>query len=366
MRVLMVHDEPVDGGYGAEAYVRRLTAGLRDAGDDVDVVAGEIQHTGAHRIRDIWDTRARDLVNQRATDFGAEVVHFHNIARELSAAVLGAAPHIPAVMTVHDFRLLGAYEHSLLGARGYAERAVARQVRRAAIRRLAATIGVSDHLTAALQAAGFPNVSTVRVPVNAPVATPRPVGESRDAAVVARLAKDKGVDVAIAAFDALTDEQPDGRCLRIAGDGPERTKLERRIAASPERFRLLGRLDEVAVSELLGDVRTVIVASQPSHRPEGSSLAMVEAAMHGRPVVASNDPAVKEVAATLGNALVVPGYWGSIDGFTEELDRIYADDDLARELGKRGKANAERLHSIAAVTAATQAVYRRAVAEVGR
>ena len=37
MRVLVVHDEPLEGGYGAEAYVRRLVGGLRDAGDVVDV-----------------------------------------------------------------------------------------------------------------------------------------------------------------------------------------------------------------------------------------------------------------------------------------------------------------------------------------
>jgi glycosyltransferase involved in cell wall biosynthesis len=362
MRVLVVHDEPVEGGYGAEAYVRRLIAGLRDAGDEVAVFAGEVRHTGARRLRDVWDPAARDLITEHAAEFDPDVIHFHNIARELSASVLGAAPQVPAVMTVHDFRLLGAFEHSLLGARGYVERGVARQVRRAAIKRLAATIGVSDQVSDGLRAAGFPNVSTVRVPVEAPANAPRPVTECRDVAVVARLAKDKGVDVAIAAFDAATDEQPDGRRIRIAGDGPERAKLERRIAGrpSPERFELLGRLDEAAVSALLGDVRAVVVASQPQHRPEGSSLAMVEAAMHGRPVVASNDPAVKEVAATLGNALVTTGW--SVDEFTRELERLFADDDLARQLGQRGKANAERLHSVAAVTAATQDVYRQAVA----
>jgi glycosyltransferase involved in cell wall biosynthesis len=356
MRVLMVHDEPIEGGYGAEAYVRRLIGGLREAGDEVDVLAGEVKHNGTGRVRDVWDTRARNLVSDRAVEFGADIIHFHNIARELSPSVLGSAPQVPAVMTVHDFRLLGAFEHSLLGARGYVERGVARQVRRAAIRRLAATIGVSDHLTKALRDVGFPNVTTVRVPVDAPSTLPRPVADCDDVAVVARLSKDKGVDDAIAAFAAATDKARGDRRILVAGDGPLRDRLQRKYSGDWVQF--LGRLDEAAVSDLLGRVRAVIVGSQPWHRPEGSSLTMVEAAMHGRPVVASEDPAVKEAAALLGNALVTGS---GIEAFTESLDRLLTDPALATDLGQRGKVNAVQLHSIAAVTSATREVYEAAV-----
>ena len=60
MRVLMVHDEPIDGGYGAEAYVRRLVGGLRAAGDEVEVVAGERPPSPARaRLLDLWDPAAR-------------------------------------------------------------------------------------------------------------------------------------------------------------------------------------------------------------------------------------------------------------------------------------------------------------------
>jgi glycosyltransferase involved in cell wall biosynthesis len=188
----------------------------------------------------------------------------------------------------------------------------------------------------------------------------------RDVAVVARLTRDKGVDLAIRAFNDATDENPDGRRILIAGDGPERHRLESRFGPMVTRGRLefLGRLDEPEVSSLLGRVRAVIVASLPRHRPEGSSLALAEAAIHGRPVVASDDPAVAEVATDLGNALMVRGW--DIDGFTHELSRLLDDDDLAAELGARGEANARRLHSVEAVTAATRAVYRQAIDGVTR
>lgn len=363
MRVLLIHDEPIDGGYGAEAYVRRLVGGLRAAGDEVEVVAGEVRHEGASRLRDLWDPAARRLICKRSGRFSPDVVHHHNIARELSASVLTATPGVPAVMTVHDLRLLGAREHAARTPRGVAELLTTSVVRRTARRRLAATIAVSDRVGVELRRRGFPRVSTVPVPVAPPLHPPRPVAKCRDVAMLARLAPDKGVDVAIAAFANVVADGGDGRLL-IAGDGPSRELLERSAARLDGRVSFLGRLDEDEVSDLLGRVRVVVVASQPSRRPEGSSLAMVEAAAHGRPVVASDDPAVREVAVVLGGSVLVPA--ADVVALAAELKRLLDDDDLATQLGESGRSNALLRHSIAAVTEATRAVYREIVAGSGR
>jgi glycosyltransferase involved in cell wall biosynthesis len=364
MRVLIVHDESIDGGYGAESYVRRLVAGLRLVGDEVEVVAGEVRHDGVNRLFDLWDPGARRLVQERSQRFSPDVVHHHNISRELSASVLTAAPAVPNVMTVHDLRLLGAREHAALTPRGLSERITTQTVRRTAKRRLTATMGVSDRVSSELQRHGFPSVRTVRVPVAAPVKPPRAVASCRDVAILARLAPDKGVDVAIDAFRAASYGSDRDCRLFIAGDGPSRAALQRRAAGLGARVNFLGRLAEHDVSSLLGRVRVVMVASQPTRRPEGSSLAMVEAAAHGRPVVATDDPAVREVAAELGGALVVPAL--GVDELGDALGRLLADDDLATGIGERGRVNAVRLHSIAAVADATRAVYREAIAAGAR
>ncbi|MBV9871785.1 MAG: glycosyltransferase family 4 protein [Frankiaceae bacterium] len=356
MRVLMVHDEPIDGGYGAESYIRRLVDGLRAAGDAVEVVAGQIRHRGVGRCLDLWDPAARRLINDHATRFGPDVVHFHNIARELSGSVLSAARGVPKVMTVHDFRLIGGLEHHEFTPRGISERMSAAVVRRTAVRRLAATMGVSEPVSEALRAADFPAVATVRVPAQAPATPPKAVTECHDVAVVARLAPDKGVDVAIEGFEIAAVGKSR---LLIAGDGPSRAELERRAAPLGDRVRFLGHLDATGVSDLLGRVRVVVVASQPSRRPEGSSLAMVEAAMHGRPVVATDDPAVLDVAASLGCVVNVPAADAGAIG--TQLTTLLLDDRAAAELSRHGQANAERLHSVAAVTAAAREVYRRAI-----
>jgi glycosyltransferase involved in cell wall biosynthesis len=216
-------------------------------------------------------------------------------------------------------------------------------------------MGVSDTVSDALRARGFPNVSTVRVPVRPPATPPKPVTECRDVAVIARLAPDKGVDIAIEAFDIAG---VDGSRLLIAGDGPQRAELERRAAPLGDRVQFLGHLDATGVSDLLGRVRVVVVASQPSRRPEGSSLAMVEAATHGRPVVATDDPAVLDVAESLRCVVNVPADDPSALG--AELTTLLLDDRAAAALSHDGQASAERLHSVAAVTQATREVYRRA------
>lgn len=351
----MVHDEPLDSGYGAESYVRRLVSGLRTAGASVEVIAGERRHRGPSKLLDLWDPLARRLVCERARRFQPDVIHHHNISRELSASVLTAAPTVPAVMTVHDQRILGAREHHSGTPRGIVEAIGARTVSHAARRHLAATIGVSDRLSELLRAADFPDVSTVAVPGADPVGPTRPAQRCHDVAVVARLAADKGVDTALDAFRLLGDDAGRSRLL-IAGDGPLREALARQARPLGDRVQFLGRLDEREVSALLGRVRLVVVASIPGRRPEGSSLAVVEAAAHGRPVIGSDDPAVAEVLARTGAGDTVRA--ADPQALATAIRRYLASDPLVAEVSERARAGAT-VHSIAAVAQATCEVYRK-------
>jgi glycosyltransferase involved in cell wall biosynthesis len=357
MRVLIVHDEPVEGGYGAEAYVRRLADGLRGAGDSVEVMAGERRHGGAAKVLDLWDPVARRMVAERAARFRPDVVHHHNVVRELSASVLGAAGGVPEVMTLHDRRLFGAREHSLASPRRLVEATGAAAVLRASRRRLTATIGVSDAVSELARAAGFPAVSTVPVPAAEPDGVLVPAQQCRDVVVAARLAADKGLDVVIDAFTAVAADVGQSRLL-IAGDGPQRQALQRRASPLGTRVSFLGWLDELELSGVLGRSRLVVVASVPGRRPEGSSLAAVEAAMHGRAVIGCDDPAVAEVVGALGAGPLVPA--GDATALAGELRRLLTDDAAVASYAAAASSGAQR-HSTAAVVAATQAVYDTAV-----
>ncbi|HVV75159.1 MAG TPA: glycosyltransferase family 4 protein [Mycobacteriales bacterium] len=357
MRVLIVHDEPIERGYGAEAYVRRLVDGLRGAGDTVEVMAGERKHRGGAKLFDVWDPVAHRMVATRAQAFRPDVIHHHNVLRELSASVLGAAPAVPAVMTLHDRRLFGAREHAMGTPHRVVESAGAAAVLRAARRRLAATIGVSDPVSDLARRAGLPAVTTVPVPAAEPVGVLKPAQQCRDVLVMARLAADKGVDVVIDAFAAVAGEAGASRLL-IAGDGPQRHALQQRAGPLGGRVSFLGWLDELELSSQLGRARVVVVASVPGRRPEGSSLAAVEAATHGRVVIGSDDPAVAEVVGSLGAGTAVAA--GDATALAAELRRLLSDDAAVASYARAGVIGA-KVHSIASVAAATRAVYVAAV-----
>src|ERR1700674_3704214 len=132
MRILLVNDLPPGSGSGTEIYVDRLAKGLIAAGDDVELFAGQVRHGRVTRALDVWDPWARREVPERAHRFGAEVVHHHNVLRELSVSVLGVPREIPSMLTVHDFRMLGVgdgqrarMERAKL-AKGRFDRAIAR------------------------------------------------------------------------------------------------------------------------------------------------------------------------------------------------------------------------------------------------
>lgn len=97
---------------------------------------------------------------------------------------------------------------------------------------------------------------------------------------VGRLSPEKGMDTLVAAFARMT--RGEAR-LVIAGDGPERGRLERMAAdlGIAERITFLGQ-----VSDVRPLYRTARLLAVPS-RTEAFGMVLVEALAHGLPVVAT-------------------------------------------------------------------------------
>lgn len=358
MRILLVNDRALEGGWGAETYLRRLTEGLRAGGDVVEVLAGEVTHRGVAKLLDVWDPSARRLVARRATEFRADVVHHHNVLRELSPSVLGVPAGVPTVLTVHDQRLTGARDHVAGDVRALPSMVKSRLDRRVARRQVDAALAVSQPIACALRSAGFRGVRVVPVPVDPPVTEPADVRTCRDIVYAGRLAPDKGIDVLIDAFSVIADRHPASRLL-IAGAGEEEDALRARAAALGDRVEFLGRLQPVELSAVLGRARLVAVPSVPRRRPEGSPLAVVEAAMHGRPVVASDDPGIAALVAALGCGVTVPA--GSVAALAAALSTTLSDDDASARYGAAGAAAAAERHSVTAVASEVRGVYAELV-----
>lgn len=88
-----------------------------------------------------------------------------------------------------------------------------------------------------------------------------------------RLVAYKRIDLLVEAFRTMPERQ-----LRVAGDGPERPRLER---SAPENVHFLGHIDDSALREELRRARAFLFASE-----EDFGLAPLEAQACGTPVIA--------------------------------------------------------------------------------
>jgi len=363
VRVLLVNDLAPDAGWGTETHVRRLARGLAASGDDVWLFAGELEHRGIGKVRDLWDPVARRRLTAMAQEFRPDVVHYCNVVRELSVSVLGIARPVPSVMTVLDQRIVGVADNGMPPLRGLADRLVKRPFDRAVARRqLDAAIAVSAPIADLLRGTGFRDV--VQVPVYAldPQVPLQPVTATHDIGYVGRLTADKGIDVLADAFADVAHRVPEARLL-AAGEGPERARLVRlQEQLGADRVQLLGRLDERGVSELLARVRVVALPSLPAVRPEGSPLSAAEAALHGRPLVTSDDPGLAEMVATLGAGAVVPA--GDAGALAAALTRVLTNNLLAAEWGETSRRGAAAHYAPHVVTEQVREVHHRVVGRV--
>ncbi len=337
-------------------YLTHLAEGLEAAGDAVEVFAGEVTHRGAGKVLDLWDPAARRAVAARARAFGADVVHHHNVLRELSVSVLGAPPSVPTVLTVHDHRLLGIADGNLRGPRQQVDRWVKAPLdRRVARRRVDLAIAVSAGLAEGLRRARFPRVAHVPAPVPPATEDGLPVARARDVVFAGRLTADKGPVALAEAFLTIADRHPDAR-LHLAGAGPEQPHLEALAAAGDDRIVVHGRLPQAEVADLFARARIVAAPSRPGLRPEGAPLVIAEAAMHGRPVVVAEDPGAVGLVNHLGCGIPVVPF--SVEALGDTLDRLLTDDALATRLGTNGQIAARRTHDRDRVVARIRSLYR--------
>lgn len=158
-----------------------------------------------------------------------------------------------------------------------------------------------------------------------------PLPESRAMLYAGGLIAHKGVDVVLAAYAALADEYADAE-LWIAGDGPERARLQTAAANFP-RIHFLGQLGEQALADRYRGARLVVI---PSLGLESSGLVAIEAMAHGRPVVATPVGGLAELVEDGQTGLVFRR--GDVADLEAKLRLLLDDRELAARLGAAGRA----------------------------
>jgi glycosyltransferase involved in cell wall biosynthesis len=314
-------------------------------------------------------------------DHGVRVVHAHNLLPAFGWRALAAARAAGArvVLHLHQYRLVCAigvcYTHGAectrchgrdtlpglrLNCRGSRPEAAAYAAslalwQRRTVRQADAIVVPSAFARERLDELGAPlpeeRVHVLAPPVRALDAVPAPPAAGATelpsyALVVSRLAPEKGIDVAIEAC------QRAGVTLIVAGDGPERARLEAQAARTPgvagASVRFAGRVDEEELARLRARASIALV---PSRSAETFGLAAAEAMSAGVPVAASAVGALPELVEP--EALVPPGDPAAL---AAAVGRLIGD----RGAGERAR---ERVRSVCApevVAGALAELYRSA------
>ena len=167
-----------------------------------------------------------------------------------------------------------------------------------------------------------------------------------------RLGPQKAVGVLLEALGRVSDVT-----LVIAGDGPERAALERRVAelGLDARVRFLGSVPRETVLRLFRAADASVLPSAWENFPH----TVVEALAVGCPVIATAVGGVPEVVRDGENGLLVPP--GDSAALADAIERFFGDASL-RERLRGAAARSVEGYSEEAVFTAIEAELRKAVA----
>jgi phosphatidyl-myo-inositol alpha-mannosyltransferase len=335
MRVAIVCPYAWDRPGGVQSHVRSLARTLRARGHDVQIIAPSSERNGRRGDDVTLIGRAIGIpangsiapiafgpiasigVRRALESFRPDVMHLHEpLIPSLSLLAL-AGLRAPSVGTFH------ASADSSLAYRA------ARRGLRGAMRRLHVRTAVSDQAKA-LIARYFPGeylLTPNGIDAGSFVSgEPLELGAGKKVLFFGRIERRKGLDVLIQGMTRLRDL--DAR-LVVGGTGPQErpARLLARRLAVPAQW--LGHVAEGDVGRLL---RSVDLLCAPGLGGESFGYVVVEAMAAGTPVVCSDLPGYRAVAAGAAE-LVPPGQPGPL---ADVLRRVLSDREAAARMGQAG------------------------------
>ncbi|MGA4848003.1 glycosyltransferase family 4 protein [Streptomyces sp. G5(2025)] len=332
------------GSAGSSAHVRSLAAGLAARGVRVTVCAPDeaaraYDFTGAG-ARHVHVPRSGDpasVAALRAACADADLVHAHGLHAALRAVLALAGRPTPLVVTWHH------HAHAA-GARARVLRLLERRVAKAA----AVVLGASSDLVDRARRRGARDARLAAVALPTPRHTAlRDSGQEEPDRLLHKAraelgAVDRPLVLAVGAleegrgYDTLMDATRAWRhldplpLLVVAGEGPQRTALQRRIDAEQLPVRLVGRRDDVP--ELLAAADLAVLPHSAEPRP-----VLAQEALHARvPLVAA---AVAGVPELVGDAAELVPY-ADAQALATAVVRLLAGPARRAELRDRGTAQA--------------------------
>ena len=312
-----------------------------------------------------WNHKAATGLAAVVEKFRPDVAHLHNVYHQLSPSVLRPLRRskVPAVMTLHDFKLV-CPTHAMLDHGRPCEACLPHSFHQAALHRckndsavasglLGLELGVhralgayggvrrfvcpSEFLAGKMRKGGLYPDRLRHLPnfANIPdeVAPHNPGGPF---VYVGRLARPKAVDVLIDAVALVP-----GAHLEIVGDGPERAALERQATdAAPTQVRFIGHVDRESVARTMTAARAVVL---PSRSYENQPMVLLEAMALGLPVIGSDLGGIPELVDAGRTGLLA-----AVDdpaALAAAMKELMTDPTAARAMGDAARERAIAVHA---------------------
>jgi glycosyltransferase involved in cell wall biosynthesis len=362
---------------GVPRHVLDLSAGLRERGHQVEVIAGRSEPGEGGlweeaRQRGIPATYLPSL--RRALSPAADAAAFAGLYRLIArarpdvahthiskAGVLGRLAArlagVPAVLHTYHGQVEELEGNSLKSR-------FLRAGERLVARRTDALIAVSGETAAGLRALGLGRADQYRVIRNGidlerfapdqgvlPVALPG----SPLLGAVASFTPEKGLDLLLQALPGLSAHYPQLR-LCLVGDGPLRPALE-------AQARTLGLAERVHFAGNAPDVRPYLLAFDllvvPSRR-EGQGRVLMEAMALGRPVLAARVGGIPELVRHGHSGWLVPP--GDPSALAQAIADLLGDPPRRAALAREGRARAGREFGLEAMVRQVEELYLEVLA----
>jgi glycosyltransferase involved in cell wall biosynthesis len=391
VRVLHITDDLELLG-GVQRYLEGLLPALRAAGIDGEAWAPPPGPLGGAVSR-WYGRRHRVRLRRHIRRSRPDIVHAHNLWMRLSPAPLraAAAAGVPVVMTVHDYALVCPRKWmvtgddrpcetgfgprcAVAGCRGSREgwvwapynglRWLKTGLHRRLLRgRVDRFVSPSRHLASWLERSlGVDRVAHI---VNfAPAAGDegvRGVSHPRTLLFAGRLGREKGVDVLLRAMPRVVSAHPGARLL-IAGEGPERARLEA-MAGDLGVSRAVAFCGALTADELTGRYDEAGLVVLPTLWMENCPVSVLEAFAHGRGVVATSIGGLPELIDDGSNGALFPR--GDDQALGELLAGLLADPGRVAAMGRAAFASWRADHTPEAHADRLASLYGSLVGGVG-
>ncbi len=324
-----------------------------------------VSFEGVRTVKEmIYSSPARQGLRRMLEQFKPDLVHAHNIYGGLSTSVLDALKEkdVPAVMTLHDLKLLcpsylmlnhgrvceqckgNKFYHAVL-TRCHKDNTIASAIYAAEsyfshfFRKYASVklfIAPSLFLLNKHREFGFDAGRFVHIPN--PVDLDGMAESERAGRYMlhfGRLSREKGIRTLIAALGRVRTDLP----LYVVGDGPDRQAVEEMVTQEQkENIKFTGYLTAAPLEETIDSARVVIL---PSEWYENAPMAILESFSRGKPVIGARIGGIPEMVDDgINGYLFEPGNAADLQ---KKLELFLAlPEDRVIAMGKAARRKAER------------------------